>query len=334
MCLPILDNLRFLIVNFIVFGSIADYGQIRFNDVLDNWNFIYIEPYIYKTNILKRAIHDFHHSKEINIYFEIPFKKWWFNQYYDEKYANGKEKLCFIFEEYSKLPRNKEFIIYLKRKYPQAKFVFSFSNIIHDMNRLNYYKKHFDMIITFDKGDAEKYSIKYFPSYYSKIDIDRVVDTKSDIFFVGKNKERLSIILHVFEKFNQNGIVCDFNISEVNELDKKYESDIIYNRYLSYLNVLEKVNETNCILEVLKDGQTGTSLRSLEAIAYGKKLLTNNGTVINEPWYNPDFVSVFSNAEDIDLEFVRNSNVNIDYNYIQEISPKKLLQFIEDQFQN
>ena len=61
---------------------------------------------------------------------------------------------------------------------------------------------------------------------------------------------------------------------------------------------------TDCIVEVVKEGQTGVSLRTCEAIAFNKKLLTNNVQIKEMPFYDSRFISVFTDSDEIDTEFV------------------------------
>lgn len=45
------------------------------------------------------------------------------------------------------------------------------------------------------------------------------------------------------------------------------------------------------------------------------------------PFYNPDYMFVFCDLEDIDLEWVKRS-VKVDYHYNNEFSPKELVKDI------
>ena len=86
-------------------------------------------------------------------------------------------------------------------------------------------------------------------------------------FFCGLDKGRRAIIEQLRNRLESCGIKCDFNI-----VDSKHK--------LPYEVIVSKIVQTKCILEILMDtSQSGSSLRAAEAIAYKKKLLTNNAFI-------------------------------------------------------
>jgi hypothetical protein len=96
----------------------------------------------------------------------------------------------------------------------------------------------------------------------------------------------------------------------VKEERKRYSESIVYNTTLTYEEVLQKIQSTNCVLEVLQNGQMYSSIRECEAFQYRKKLLPTNSVIVNEPFYNPKVIHVITDPEKIDTEFVR---LQVDY---------------------
>lgn len=325
-----------LLMYYLLFGSKADYGKIRMNDILDNTKVRYVEPPLWKKNEILEFFHKFHHSRKMNKYVDIPFKNVWYKLYYDRNFIVDNSEICFIFEEYSPHPYNIGFLNYLKQKYEKGKFVIILSNPINEnsVQKLSYLKEMFDLIITWDKEDAEKYNLNYHQSHYSKLPIDANKTIKSDVFFIGAEKGRLDKILKVYELLKENGFTCDFNIVGVKDSQKVYEDEIKYNIPIPYVEVIKRVQNSKCILEILQNGQSAPTLRTLEAITYNKKLLTNNISILNETFYSKEYISVFSDVNTIDLNFLRRNIGEIDYNYYESISPKALLNFIDDYFRN
>ena len=64
---------------------------------------------------------------------------------------------------------------------------------------------------------------------------------------------------------------------------------------------------------------------------YNKKLLTNNYSICNLPFYNSKYMKSFQTFEDIDLEWVRRKEI-INYGYTNEFSPVKILYMIDKHF--
>ena len=68
----------------------------------------------------------------------------------------------------------------------------------------------------------------------------------------------------------------------------------------------------------------------MEAIANNKKILTNNDSIRNFQYYNPKYIQIYSNVNNINLDFFYNNKPNYQYN--DEFSPKHFLAFIEQTY--
>ena len=128
-------------------------------------------------------------------------------------------------------------------------------------------------------------------------------------------------------KLEKNNIKCRFRITNVHHNEKEYEG-IIYNEFIEYSQILEEIQEYDCILEIVQPGQVGVTLRYYEAVVYNKKLITNNQFVKTLPFYDSRFMFVYDDIEDIDVEWIK-SKVRVDYNYSNEFSPVKLIEDIK-----
>jgi hypothetical protein len=95
--------------------------------------------------------------------------------------------------------------------------------------------------------------------------------------------------------------------------------------------VVEHIEETNCIVEILQENQKTQSIRYFEAIFFNKKLLTNNPRITELPYYDERFMKFFSSADGIDFEWVRKKEA-VDYGYRGEFSPVHFVEQIEKDF--
>ncbi len=189
----------------------------------------------------------------------------------------------------------------------------------------------FDLVMTFDKKDAIKYNLEYFLlPYDAKNDVGNE-NILSDLFFVGYAKGREKLIESIYDKCCSHKVRCDFNIVThkgwIRILFRKYSA--IYNyRRLDYLDTIRAVKKTGCILEVLCEGQNASSLRYYEAVVMNKKLLTNNEEVKKMPFYNPKYIKVFSDENDIDFNWI-NRKEKIHYGYDGRFSVVNLIKKID-----
>ena len=196
---------------------------------------------------------------------------------------------------------------YIKKKNRNCKVIFYYWNIInkdceYDVKNYKYlHERYIDEFWTFDKYDANKYNMKYNPQFYTKnINLNNK-EKQYDIMFLGKPKNRKEKILKLKTEFEKKDLKLNFRIIEKGE------------KLVSYDKYLEMLSETKCILDYNQDGQTGLSLRPMEALFLEKKLITNNKEIKNYDFYNSNniFILEEDNIEDI-KEFMEKPYKKID----------------------
>lgn len=75
------------------------------------------------------------------------------------------------------------------------------------------------------------------------------------------------------------------------------------------------------------------TLRAYEAVAYNRKLLSNNKTILSFEYYDPRFMRYFEQVKDIDWDWVK-EDANVDYDYKGEFSPVLLIDDIIKRLNN
>lgn len=137
-------------------------------------------------------------------------------------------------------------------------------------------------ISTFDKGDADRYNQKLYNQFFRMK--QNLSDTKEeyDFYFIGFEKDRGKIIAELRDRLK--GFKTDFRvIHNVSEC-------------VPYAQNIENIKKARCVIEIVQDGQQGITLRPLEALACGKKLLTTNRKIRNFDFYSPE--NIFIIGED------------------------------------
>lgn len=323
---------------YIILGSnwdlyIQSYSDLKMLDSAD-----YIESPLKNLNYIENILFRIHTHPKSNIC-KLPFKAAWLNPILGASLKKS-DDLCFIV--FSNWVTNDQFPIFeiLRTQYPNAKIVWFlqdlFDTLKYQSSRqkldLSNIKNHVNLIASFDPGDCNKYGFVYHPLVFSKYIGEIEEMPESDVFFLGRAKGRLADIIKVYEILKREGLTLDFNIVGVEECDRKYKSEINYIDGMSYNENLQHILHTKCELEIMQEGGIGYTQRTNEVVCLDKKLLTNNPIIQTTPFYNPDYISVFSSAEDLDLDFIRRikDKTNVDYNYKDKLSPVALLKFIDD----
>lgn len=249
-------------------------------------------------------------------------------------YERNDEQRCFIFNIYeTKQFLHNGFLEFLRATYPNAKMVLLISESCDSQYGLQkvvgpdfspqYFSDTYDLCVTYLMRDAEKYSFKFHPQIYpaSALELEKC-EQEADLFYVGLAKNRLALLHSIFLKLTGAGFRCRFWIYNVDKKDQLEIEGIHYNQWLTYEETLREMNKCRCILEVCDD-KDETSYRYSEAVVYGKRLLLNDTYVKEFKYYSPENMQIFSNAEDIDLNWFEQAGK--DYKYEGDLEPEYFL---------
>ena len=135
-------------------------------------------------------------------------------------------------------------------------------------------------IATFDRGDAEKFDLHFANQIYRKIQKPNCSEIKNDFFFCGLNKGRKNKLLKIRDLLTPIGS-CKFIIPEIKDA-------------MLYPNYLEEVKRARVLLDICQNGQSGLTLRVLESLFWGKKLITDNVFVKKCDFFNPSNILLFN----------------------------------------
>lgn len=177
---------------------------------------------------------------------------------------------------------------------------------------------------TFDPKDADTAGFQYTMNVYSYHEPEPGGE-ESDIYFSFFGLDRLKLAREMARYLEAEQVSCNFVY--VGDLDEeKYVLEPVKHvgRRMAYSQILKDAAQANCLLEILRPGQTGSTLRYYEAVCYNKKLLTTNRNVVNLPFYDPRYIKVFEKPSDVDCEWIRRRE-NVDYHYDGRFSPVHFL---------
>ncbi len=175
-------------------------------------------------------------------------------------------------------------------------------------------------MVTFDEGDAKKYNMAYFPQFYRKPkDYDGKAEIKRDFFFCGRDKGRKDTIDFFKRRLSKFG-KCDFNVIPENQVTDAID-------YWTYLDIIKGAK---ALCEISQNGQTGLTIRALEALFLQKKLITNNPSAPKWDFYNPHNILVLTEntTEDELKSFLEGQMVVVESSIIQKHDVSSLLKFL------
>lgn len=331
--------------NFVVLGENWDLYQCAFSDLSKLKNVVYIPGNKPSKKTLKGFFYRLHFRPELNRRRKMPFLKIW-NKFYFQKQFNDNKPICFIFlSTFACYAKETDFIPYLRKKYDGSKIVLFKTDLLTksrniftgDQIPIDYFKQNFDLILSYDKGDCNKYGFYYYPTIFSPIELHDNTVSSCDVYFAAKYKGRLPAVISIYDQLTKGGLKCDFYIYGA-PLDAKIKRDGIHyiDRLMSYTENLSHTSKAKCLLEIMQNNADGYTYRTWEAISYNKLLITNNQHISRAPFYNETFMYIVTEDDNyyIPESFINKikKDLQVDYDYSQQISPIKLLEYIENYF--
>lgn len=185
------------------------------------------------------------------------------------------------------------------------------------------------VMYSFDKADCEKYGLNYYRQYCPEFHSVHVPTRKNKplAYFLGMDKGRKDLLDDI--EINNPHVETRFIIKRtpkgfVSKIKGLFVREGDY-RKISYLEHLSNSAESQIIVDIVKSTQSGITMRSLEAMKLGLKLVTNNRCIVDELFYDESRVFILDSSLIIPQEFLRSSFRPIDSDLYYEYSMLKLL---------
>ena len=320
--------------NYVIFGS-DGYYDVGYADLKTCPNVLYLSHYMQTVrNPLVRLVTRLTFSQKVNRIVHYPFSRFTFKRLLSLPFKDNKP-LCFLY--FGNVYWCTAFLVkppyfdYLKQRYPNAKFGMYLQDIVARNPHLDMpsIKQQFDFVLSYDKGDCEKYGLTYYPTPYSAYPIPTNNDiAKSDLYFCGNGKNRYPLIHDIYQQCTQKGLKCDFYISGMPSSAEKIEG--IHYTSLTYLENLQHMIQSKCILEIMQDGADGYTPRLWESLLYNKHLLTNNKSILSSPFYRQAFIHQVDKELNTITEWIHQPVESITEQQREDLSPKALIRFIDN----
>lgn len=227
-----------------------------------------------------------------NIHFKVlPIKHdIWFTK--DFKRVGFYDNTIILFDSSLSLPAAN----YIKAKYPNLRVIYWFWNHIYDPKILSKLSKDIE-VWSYDKQDCIKYALNYNTQFYfDDLNTPPLSNLQRyDFCFIGKEKGRSEQIKHCQDIIRQAGLTCKFIVIGNSRKDR-------LRQWIPYSEILKIISESRCIVDLVPVGQTGLTLRPMEALFHEKKLLTNFSDIDKCNFYNPDNIRLISNINATELK--------------------------------
>lgn len=156
---------------------------------------------------------------------------------------------------------------------------------------------------SFDMQDCKCYGFKYLPLFYDWSDVSIKDGDKSDVLFIGSWGEHRLLMANSLSKIcDSAGLKCYIYIYApfFSFLKKLIKGKKCWVKGLHFNTMPRKryahlLANTKAVIDMPSPTQIGSTMRTIEALSMGKKLLTTNRNVVNESFYNKSNIFVLEN---------------------------------------
>lgn len=196
----------------------------------------------------------------------------------------------------------------LRKDHPEAKFILYIWDAVSGYLRkgidMPNYFGYFDEVFTFDMQDAHQYGIQYLPLFCIRQfqNIESNTECGNNIYMVGNLADlRRYHAVKQFEAYCSSHLI-KFDWYLKSTLRKNF---IIYNQRGSLRNLhlssidnekfVNMMRDSSAVFDFANHVQNGFTMRLMENLCAGKKIITNNRNVLEAPFYSPDRFFVYDN---------------------------------------
>lgn len=318
--------------NYVIVGA-GKYYLIGYRDImqLDNVSFHETHKDGFNTWLEKKLLR-LNFSHFVNSIIKTPFARYVYPKLFPHHFVDDKP-LCFLFFSNSNpAVLNSSYFDYLRSKHKGIKLVMFYQDIVSskpllDINRI---KSKMDLVVSYDKGDCEKYDLLYHPTPFSYVEVEENKNLKnSDFYFCGYAKTRFPLVHRIYQQLSNQGYRCDFNLLGLPENIAHIEGIHYIEEPFTYMENLQHVVKSSCVLEIMQEGADGFTPRLWECITYGRHLLTNNKSIWDSPFFTEENIHSVSDIINGEIPLWLTNKAAYSPEMKDSLSPLHLLQFIE-----
>lgn len=254
---------------------------------------------------------------------------WMLDHYYSQKLNNITDiDIVFVIKGESISERMMQNIC---QRYPKSKkILYQWDSTSINPQSLTI-QRYFDAVASFDPVDAKRFGWKYRPLFFEKPKEKIPREEKYDISFIGTlHTNRVSVLQQAKKQAVQKDLIfyvylysnfLTYNVRKYIKKDPAFQGlrpDEVYHRPLPLKETIKIYCSSKVILDYAAPGQNGLTMRTIEALCNGCKLLTNNKSVRNLSLFQADNVAFYDeNNFEIPEKFCKTSFVPMEERIIE-----------------
>lgn len=201
----------------------------------------------------------------------------------------------------------KKFLERIRGKCPKAKMILYLWDDVARVENFEEVRNCYDKIYSFDPVDCYQYGFVFLPLFYTpEYKLDRKTKKEYDIYSaLSAHSDRVKIVNRICVQHEKSPFLFYINMGRIGYINFQIHNLLAKNQMDKRMRLIPKPidKETNnqnmasskAILDIPFKGQVGLTIRTLEALGSGVKLITTNKSVQYYDFYNPQNILIIDN---------------------------------------
>lgn len=220
------------------------------------------------------------------------------------KFMKGDDKII-IFDTYATV----KLINWLCENWPDKRIIFWYWNPINNSQIREQVPERVEFW-SYSKADCELHGFRHNTQFFfdclaAKAETCRTRKERNPVakaLFIGRAKGRDGILSELANQLKKAGAEVDLRIVQ----RPKGRFGFFREKLLPYQSVIDLVVDADILIDYNQYPDSGLSLRPMEAMFFGKKLITNNREILSADFYSPANIYVLGHDKRTFREFVDN----------------------------
>ena len=202
------------------------------------------------------------------------------------KFIGGDDKII-VFDTYS----TARMVNWLCRNWPDKRIIYWYWNSAATNLQIRQQVPERVEFWSYSKSECGQYNFRYNTQFFfdclaAEAERCRARKDRNPVpkaLFYGREKGRAEALGELAEQLREAGAEADFRII------RRPEGRLAFMRekLLPYQAVVDLVKDADILVDYYLNTDSGLSLRPMEALFFGKKLVTNNRSILSEDFYSP-----------------------------------------------